>query len=537
MATVWMKFLETSPADYDRGIQIITLGRIRGVKERVAEFVQAGDRVLEIGCGTGSLALLCAERGGEVVGIDASPAMLLEAEKKVEAAGLSEQIELRRMDATTLADHFEPASFDLIVSTLVFSELEEDVQAYVLEACTGLLKPAGRLLIADEVVPQRWPARLLFYLVRLPLVLFTWLITRTSTTALRGFLGRLGAAGFEGRVIESHLGGSLQLFLARPAGAPQVISLPEVPRLRHRVTPGTLLKDFYCLLWRNIPPYPKVRPGLYRIGAPDRASPVLVTGNYDLTVRRVVRDLDGRIDAWLLVANSNGINVWCAAGGGHFTAERIIAAIKTSGVAEVVEHRRLILPQLCANGVKGALIEEETGWRVRWGPCYASDVPAYLEGKLRKSETMRWVRFPLVSRLEMAVAIWQVWAALLLVILVIVRRSLLLPVLGTLLGLFLFEGIVWPWWPTRNGMWHGVGLAALSVGLLLGGSALFAHLPPGSLFNRSLILAAMGLFVGADFQGGAPHMRGGETQHLWKLVPIYLFFLGLYLVVPRLAGW
>lgn len=537
MATVFMKYLETTPADYDRGIKLITLGQIQGIRERIADFVQPGDRVLEIGCGTGSLALLCAERGAKVVGIDASPPMLAEAQKKVKAAGLEDRIELRLMDATSVADHFEPASFDLIVSTLVFSELEENTLEYVLATCGRLLKPEGRLLAADEVVPYGLLARLLFYIVRLPLALITWLVTRTSATALRGFPQKLAEAGLKGRVVESRLGGSLQLFSARPEAATEAVSVPEVPRLRHRITPWTLLKDMYCLLWRNIPPYPKVRTGLYRIGEPGRTSPVLVTGNYDLTVRRVVRALDGRVDVWLLVTNSKGINVWCGAGGGHFTAENIIAAVKTSGLADLVDHRRLTLPQLCANGVKAERIERETGWRVHWGPCYASDIPAYLANQQRKTDAMRWVRFPLPARLEMAVVVWQFWAALLAVIMLIVRRPLVIPALLSSLALFLFLGITWPWWPTRNGLLQGAGLALISIALLAGWSATVGHLAPRSLFNWCVALGAMGLFVGADFQGGSPLMRGGEAEHFWKLVPIGLLITAIYLFLPRLLGW
>jgi len=537
MATVFMKYLETTPADYERGIKIITLGRVQDLQERIAEFVQPGDRLLEIGCGTGSLALLCARRGAQVVGIDASTAMLAVAHQKVHTAGLESRIELHLMDATTVADHFVPASFDLIISTLIFSELEDQAQEYVLEACARLLKPTGRLLVADEVVPQGLPARLLFYIVRLPLTFVTWLLTRTSTTALHHLPQKLALAGFKGQVVASWLGGSLQLFSARPATAPRVISAPEIPRLRHRVTPWTLLKDLYCLLWRNVPPYPKVRTGLYRIGEPDRSSPVLVTGNYDLTVRRVVRDLDGRADVWLLVANSQGINVWCGAGGGHFTAENIIAAVKTSGLDHLVDHRRLILPQLCANGVKGERIEEETGWQVHWGPCYASDIPAYLANRQRKTDAMRWVRFPFTARLEMAVVMWQFWAVLLAVILFFVRRPLVIPALLVFLAMFLFLGITWPWWPTRNGLWQGVGLALLSITLLTGWSATIAHLPPRSFFNWGVGLGITGLFVGADFQGASPLMRAGEAEHFWKLVPIGLLILVVYLFLPRLLGW
>jgi ubiquinone/menaquinone biosynthesis C-methylase UbiE len=536
MSTVFMKLLETRPGDYDRGIQIITLGRIQRIKERIAAFVRPGDRVLEIGCGTGTLALLCAERGAEVVGIDAAGPMLIEAQSKVQAAGMTGRVRLQRMDATMIADHFDPASFDLVVSTLALSEMAEEVQAYVLEACKKVLKPTGRVLLADEVVPEGPLARLLFYLLRLPLALFTWLVTRTSTTALQGFPRRLAAAGFTGQVVESHLGGSLQLFQAWPTGVLRAITAPEIPRLRHRVTPWTLLKDLYCLLWRNIPPYPKVHTGLYRIGEPDRSSPVLVTGNYDLTVRRLLRPLDGRVSAWLLVADSAGINVWCAAGGGHFTAEKVIAAVKVSGLDALTDHRRLILPQLCASGVKGETIRRETGWHVRWGPCYAEDIPAYLERGQRKTDEMRLVRFPLLARLEMAIAIWQLWAVLLAVVLAIVRPTLLLPALLLFLGMMLFQGAVWPLWPTRNGFLQGIGLAIISVAAWTGWSAI-VYLSPRSFFNWSLALAATGLFVGSDFQGAVPFMRGGEVEHLWKLVPIGLLLLALYLVLPGLVGW
>jgi ubiquinone/menaquinone biosynthesis C-methylase UbiE len=536
MSTVFMKFLETRPGDYDRGIQIITLGRIQWIKERIAEFVQPGDRVLEIGCGTGTLALLCAERGAEVIGIDSAGPMLIEAQRKVQAAGMAERVQLRRMDATMIAGHFEPASFDLVISTLALSEMAEEVQAYVLQAAKQVLRPTGRLLLADEVVPGALLARLLFYLLRLPLALITWLITRTSTTALRGFPQRLAGAGFMGQVVESYMGGSLQLFQAWPTDAPRAITASEIPRLRHRVTPWTLLKDLYCLLWRNIPPYLRVHTGLYRIGEPDRSSPVLVTGNYDLTVRRLLRPLDGQVCAWLLVADSAGINVWCAAGGGHFTAEKIIAAVKVSGLDALIDHRRLILPQLCANGVKGDTIARETGWHVHWGPCYAEDIPAYLQRGQRKTDEMRQVHFPLPARLEMAVVIWQVWAVLLAVVLAIVRPTLLLPALLLFLGMMLFQGAIWPLWPTRNGFLQGIGLALLSVAALAGWSAVF-YLSPRSFFNWSLALIATGLFVGADFQGAVPFMRGGEVEHLWKLVPIGLLLLALYLVLPGLVGW
>jgi ubiquinone/menaquinone biosynthesis C-methylase UbiE len=535
VATVFMKWLETTPADYERGIQLLTLGRIREVRERIAtRFVQAGDHVLDLGCGTGNLAILCARRGAQVTGIDASPAMLDVARQRVEAEGLEEQIELRLMDATTVTDHFPEKSFDVVVSTLALSELSEDGLPYVLDECQRLLKDDGWLVVADEAVPQGLLARIAFYALRLPLAVLTWLITRTTTTALRGFEDKLRVAGFRGREVEAHLGGSLKLFAARKEVATEAVAPHAIPRLVHRVTPWRVLKDLWCLLMRNIPPYPSVRPGLYAVGQPHRGAPVLVTANYDLTVRRVVRDIQG-LDAYLLVADSRGINVWCGAGGGHFTAQKVIAAVKTSGLEGLVDHHTLILPQLCANGVKGSRIEEETGWRVRWGPVYARDIPAYLAHGQRKTDAMRGVRFPLKDRLEMAVVTWQFWALLVAVVLAFVRRDLLVPTLISSLALFLFTGATYPWLPGRDGFWKGVSLAGLTVVATIVGSQVFAPLGLRGLIRWSLGLGGLALFAGADYQGAAPTMRSGEAEHFPRLALIGLVILAVYVLLPRVG--
>ncbi len=146
--------------------------------------------------------------------------------------------------------------------------------------------------------------------------------------------------------------------------------------------------------------------GLVRIGKPGRESPVLVTCNFTLTVRRLRDVLRGR-DAWLLVANSKGINVWCAAGGGYLTQHDIISVIRTSGIEDQVDHRNLILPQLSATGVERLRIEEATGFKTRWGPARLEDLPAFLDRGARVHKGERFMRFPLWERTEMA-ATWGV---------------------------------------------------------------------------------------------------------------------------------
>lgn len=164
----------------------------------------------------------------------------------------------------------------------------------------------------------------------------------------------------------------------------------------------------YPLLWLlttafRFFPWP-TQPGLQAVGQPGADSPVFLTGNFALTAARLKRALRG-LDGWLLVANSWGINVWCAAAGGHLTTHDAISALKTSGIAGRVAHRRVILPQLAVTGIEADQVRERAGWRVIWGPVDTRDLPAFLRGE--ENPKMRQVRFAPQQRLEMAV----MWAA------------------------------------------------------------------------------------------------------------------------------
>ena len=170
-----------------------------------------------------------------------------------------------------------------------------------------------------------------------------------------------------------------------------------VNRLRELVL-DTLQTGFRLFPWPT-------ETGLRKIGQPDASSPVLLTGNYDLTVRRLTRALAEQ-NVWLLVAPSAGINVWCASSGGHLSTHQVVTALKTSGIAERVNHRRVILPQLAATGVLALDVFRRSRWQVRFGPVSAFDLPDYLETG-EKTDAMRQVRFPLRDRLEMA-ASWAV---------------------------------------------------------------------------------------------------------------------------------
>jgi hypothetical protein len=103
-----------------------------------------------------------------------------------------------------------------------------------------------------------------------------------------------------------------------------------------------------------------VDPGLYAIGEPDDRSPVLVSANYKLSFDALRRELTGR-SAWILVLDTYGVNVWCAAGKGTFGTDEVVRQVERSALAQVVSHGTLVLPQLGAPGVSAPDVRRRTG--------------------------------------------------------------------------------------------------------------------------------------------------------------------------------
>lgn len=146
----------------------------------------------------------------------------------------------------------------------------------------------------------------------------------------------------------------------------------------------------------------RIVPGLYGIGSPATDSPVLITGNYKLTFDALRRQLTG-LNVWLLVIDTKGINVWCAAGKGTFSTDNVIRSMSESRVSRLVSHRTVILPQLAAPGVSAAKVSGTTGFKAVFGPIRASDIPAFLEAGLQAMPAMREVTFNLKERLVLTV--------------------------------------------------------------------------------------------------------------------------------------
>jgi hypothetical protein len=224
-----------------------------------------------------------------------------------------------------------------------------------------------------------------------------------------------------------------------------------------------------------------IAPGLYAIGTPSDGSPVLVTANYKMTFDIVRRDMHGH-DAWLLVIDSKGINVWCAAGKGTFGTDEIVHQVKRAKLQEVVKHRTLIVPQLGAPGVAAHKVSKGCGFKVVYGPVRSKDLPLFLGKELTATPEMRRVTFGLVDRLVLTpVELVNMWNH----------------VLWSILALFILGGIgthvfsfsaAW----TRGGAATASGLLALITGAVIV-PALLPWLPGRAFAIKG---ATAGLIVG-----------------------------------------
>ncbi len=277
----------------------------------------------------------------------------------------------------------------------------------------------------------------------------------------------------------------------------------------------TLLRGF---------PFPS-KTGLIRIGNPGRNSPVFLTCNFQLTVERVKKALRGT-DAYLLVANSRGVNVWCSATGGLFTNHDVVSVLKTSGIENCVDHKNVILPQLAATGIESKVVLNKTGWRVIWGPAYAKNIPAFIENKLRKTPEMREVEFSLDQRIEMA-AMWAFpFSIIAALITVPFWRAMALPLTGIIWGLSFLIFLSFPlycrWLNPRK---RGTGFSKYTVlfdfgriplviwGVFLFGMVIFGIrtdiLSWGFTLRWGLVSFIVVLLINIDLMGSTPVYKSG----------------------------
>jgi len=290
----------------------------------------------------------------------------------------------------------------------------------------------------------------------------------------------------------------------------------------------------------------KISPGLYAVGNPDQTSPVLVSANYKLTFDTLRKELSG-LNCWILILDTKGINVWCAAGKGTFGTDEVISRISKTGLSEMVSHRRLILPQLGAPGVRAHEVTRQTGFSVVYGPVRAKDINAFINSGFKATEEMRTVSFTAWDRLvltpvELAAAAktsLMVFGALFLINLfaarpfgladfivyagAVVTGAVLTPVLlpfipgraftwkGWLLGLLWTAGMVW-----QNG-WLTSDFLLLAIGYLL-------------------VLPSLSAYLAMNFTGSSTYTSfSGVIKEMKTAVPLIAFssVAGIVLVLVK----
>ncbi len=291
-------------------------------------------------------------------------------------------------------------------------------------------------------------------------------------------------------------------FMDTPAGpVPRVKTVLDRPDFRGAVGARIgLSRDEY-----------KVAPGLYAVGKPDSESPVLVTANYKLTFDALRSELGG-LDAWLLILDTRGINVWCAAGKKLLSTEELAYRIKQTRLGEVVGHRRLILPQLSATGVSSHRLKKASGFEAVWGPVQAGDLKKFIANGNKADPAMRRVTFTLSER-----------AVLVPVEVFMAKKYLLYAVFAA----FVLSGLG-PGFFSFSAAWNrGLAvMAALLTGLLTGAVVMPLLLP----WLPSRIFAV---------KGGVTGLAGGllAVAALWPRTGGWLGGLSLTLLIVAVSSY
>ena len=285
----------------------------------------------------------------------------------------------------------------------------------------------------------------------------------------------------------------------------------------------------------------RVAPGLCAVGAPDAASPVFVTANYTLSFDALRSALSG-LDAFILVLDTEGINVWCAAGKGTFGTGELVRRVEATGLAHVVDHRKLILPQLGAPGVTAHEVKRRSGFGIEYGPVRAADLPRYLATHQATPE-MRRVTFSLRDRLVLIPV--EVVHGLLPAAVVAAVLYLLggwLPALASLAailaGVVLFP-ILLPWLPGHEFSVKGFVLGG-AVALPFAVAAVLGNL--GAVWWRQVIAALSYLlamppltaFLALNFTGSTTFTsRTGVRREIFRYVPVMAgaFVAGVVLIL------
>jgi len=293
----------------------------------------------------------------------------------------------------------------------------------------------------------------------------------------------------------------------------------------------------------------RISPGLYCVGNPNNQSPVLVSANYKMSFDRLRRELTG-INAWIMVLDTDGINVWCSAGKGIFGTDEIVGRIEKIGLSKIVSHRKLILPQLSAPGVSAHEVLKRSGFKVIYGPVRARDIPRFIEAGMKATPEMREVKFTFLDRIVLTpMELVGALKPLLIVLGAVLVMSLfgvkfvsiqgIVPYLGAILVGAVIVPALLPWIPGRAFAFKGglMGIIwALAVNIYHG--LLFSASPSlnQSLINF-LILPALASFMAMNFTGSSTYTSlSGVVREMKIALPLIVgsAALGVSLMVIKL---
>ena len=398
MAVVYMRKLEQEPDSYDSKFTALTKGVNLSVREWVLDKIGTSKSILEVGCGTGSLASQMALKGNNVTAIDINFKMINHAMQNY-PSDLKEGTLLYQTGSFSNMP-VEANSQDLVISTFMLSELRPFEQQIFLRNVWKVLKPSGKLIIAAEFVPSGfW--KMIFKIKRWRYKKKLRRLKLRSTFLLKWFFNYIEPIGFKIKGNKDWKHGTIQA-LELIKNDDEGITEPGYYQPRPKRFKGikSQLRIYRCIYTGQIDLVP-IDPGIYKSGNPTESSPIIVTANYEFTYIKVMRDLKG-IDAWVLCVDSNGINVWCAARGNDFGNNQLIEAVEATGIERLTNKKTLILPQLSAGGVATPELQKKSKdfpFRVVYGPVWSKDLPEFLEKRpARKPDRMKLAKFTLKHR-------------------------------------------------------------------------------------------------------------------------------------------
>ncbi len=253
-----------------------------------------------------------------------------------------------------------------------------------------------------------------------------------------------------------------------------------------------------------------ITPGLYKIGKPDMHSQVLVTSNYKLTINRLKQELSC-LNVWIIVLDTKGVNVWCAAGKGTFGTDELVRKIESTGIKNRVVHNNIIVPQLGAVGINKYAIKKITGLTVHYGPVRAKDIKDYINNNYTKTDKQRQITFKLTERLPLTPIEFFISLKYLLIFFVLsmilhfirnkgVNGTIiyeLLPILAAYTGGTILFPIVLPYLPGRSFALKG-GILGLIISI-----AVILTIKPALIIAIAIILTLTPLvsFLSLNFTG------------------------------------